>query len=55
MQTSLGDRTRSEPTPEPDYGLVRPVLLPVDGRIPDRVSGMSSRAEYQFQILVGRL
>ncbi|WP_143229873.1 hypothetical protein [Actinophytocola xanthii] len=30
----------------PDFGLVRPVSLPADGRMPDAVSGASSRAEY---------
>ncbi|WP_370967198.1 hypothetical protein [Amycolatopsis sp. cg9] len=36
----------AEQTPEPDYGLVRPVSLPTNGRIPDRVSGASSSTEY---------
>lgn len=39
--------------PEPDYGVVRPVSLPPDGRIPDPATGSSTPAEYDryFRIL----
>ncbi len=38
----------------PDYGLVRPIALPVDGRIPDAATGMSSHAEYDSYFRIVR-
>lgn len=39
---------------EPDYGLVAPIGLPTDGRIPDAATGMSSHAEYDSYFRIVR-
>jgi len=40
-----GDRPTAE-TQLADYGLITPITLPVDGRMPDAATGVSSKAEY---------
>ncbi|MDL4773931.1 MULTISPECIES: hypothetical protein [Thermomonosporaceae] len=39
-------QTTSETTAPPDYGLISPISLPDDGRMPDAAAGSSTPAEY---------
>ncbi|TDD77764.1 hypothetical protein [Actinomadura rubrisoli] len=39
-------QSASEVTTPPDYGLISPISLPDDGRIPDATAGSSTPAEY---------
>jgi hypothetical protein len=39
-----GDRSAADQPP--DYGLITPITLPADGRMPDAATGVSSPAEY---------
>ncbi|MEV0899220.1 hypothetical protein [Actinoplanes sp. NPDC049802] len=40
-----GDQSAADAV-APDYGLIAPITLPADGRIPDEATGVSSPAEY---------
>jgi hypothetical protein len=40
-------------TPQ-DYGLLRPIALPINGEIPDAATGRSSRAEYDSYFRIVR-
>jgi hypothetical protein len=40
----------------PDYGLIAPISVPADGRVPDAVTGTSSQEEYDryFRLVRGQ-
>ncbi|MFE6613316.1 hypothetical protein [Amycolatopsis sp. NPDC057786] len=49
MSTEIGDGSAL-----PDFGLVTPVSLPADGRVPDSVTGAATAAEYDGYFRIAR-
>ena len=42
----IGETAEAAAAPPPDYGLISPITLPADARMPDAATGGSSQSEY---------